>query len=101
MLSAIARNEDMKALNEMLMTKLYLTDATKRIAEFAFDLIGEGGLLAPTQEEGSMTMGWDSPGKWTGQYMMSLGIAIAGGTSNIQRNIIGEKLLGLPRDLRK
>jgi alkylation response protein AidB-like acyl-CoA dehydrogenase len=32
--------------------------------------------------------------------MMSLSTAIAGGASNIQRNIIGERLLGLPRDQR-
>ena len=35
---------------------------------------------------------------WLSQYMMSLGIAIAGGTANIQRNVIGERGLGLPRD---
>jgi alkylation response protein AidB-like acyl-CoA dehydrogenase len=32
--------------------------------------------------------------------MFSLAITLAGGTSNVQRNIIGERLLGLPRDRR-
>jgi hypothetical protein len=36
--------------------------------------------------------------RWISHYMYSLGIAVAGGTANIQRNVIGERALGLPRD---
>jgi len=36
-------------------------------------------------------------GGWTGTYLYSLADSIGGGTSQIQRNIIGERLLGLPR----
>ena len=36
--------------------------------------------------------------KWVNQIMGSLAVAIAGGASNIQRNVIAERGLGLPRD---
>ena len=35
---------------------------------------------------------------WITHYMYSLGIAIAGGSANVQRNVIAERGLGLPRD---
>jgi alkylation response protein AidB-like acyl-CoA dehydrogenase len=41
-----------------------------------------------------------TPGSWNARYMSAVAVAIAGGASNIQRNIIGERGLGLPRDLR-
>jgi hypothetical protein len=60
------------------------------------DLLGDDGLLGAGAEgmEGMLAGGRS----WIGQYMYSLGIAVAGGTANIQRNVIGERGLGLPRD---
>jgi len=50
-------------------------------------------LLGP---EGATTVG--DGGQWTFGFLANRCLTIAGGTSEIQRNVIGERLLGLPRD---
>ena len=39
----------------------------------------------------------DDASTWLEQYFRSFGLTISGGSSEIQRNIISEKVLGLPR----
>ena len=51
------------------------------------------GLLGP---EGATTVGRAQ--QWTFGFLANRCLTIAGGTSEIQRNVIGERLLGLPRD---
>jgi alkylation response protein AidB-like acyl-CoA dehydrogenase len=82
------------------MNKLYSTDAMQRITRLAFDLLGGDGLVAPVAEEYGMASQLRTPGGWVAQYMFAIANSIAGGASNIQRNIIGERGLGLPRDPR-
>ncbi len=100
MLGAIAKNEDAKAASEMLMAKLFSTNTQQLIAKLALDLIPDQGLRAPQGEDVVMGIKPYTEGRWVSTYMFVLAGAIAGGTSNIQRNIIGERLLGLPRDAR-
>jgi alkylation response protein AidB-like acyl-CoA dehydrogenase len=100
-LTAAARGEEHEVLLSLLATKLYSTQLGDAIARCAYDLLGAEGLLAPTEAD---VAGYGNTGTSTGfveQYLFSLGPLIAGGASNIQRNIIGERALGLPRDLRK
>jgi alkylation response protein AidB-like acyl-CoA dehydrogenase len=100
MLTAIHKNEDAKAMSELLMAKLFSTDTQQRLAKLALDLIPEDGLRAPGGDDVVIGIKPFNRGRWVSQYMFSLAGAIAGGTSNVQRNIIGERVLGLPRDQR-
>jgi alkylation response protein AidB-like acyl-CoA dehydrogenase len=99
MLTSTARGDLAGAALPMLMMKLYGTDLRARITDLAYDLIGARGLVAPSEAE-YQPYASGTPGAWTSRMMGALGVAIAGGASNIQRNIIGERGLGLPRDLR-
>ena len=42
-------------------------------------------------------MSIDGHGNWIGSYLQSFAYTIGGGTTDIQRNIVGERVLGLPR----
>jgi alkylation response protein AidB-like acyl-CoA dehydrogenase len=82
-----------------LMNKLHSTNIGSMVAKAALDIMGDDGLADPigrdTDQMGAVPT---SSRMWLNQYMYSLGIAVAGGTGNIQRNVIGERGFGLPRD---
>ncbi len=81
-----------------LMNKLISTNVGHETARIALDLLEDDGLLSAGEGGLAGVLPRDSRG-WVAQYMSSLGGAIAGGTANIQRNIIAERGLGLPRDM--
>jgi len=75
-----------------LVAKLNNTEIGKMISELAMDLAGEAMLTMPPEK------GPAGLERWLKQVMGSLALSIAGGASNIQRNIIAERGLGLPRE---
>ena len=92
-LSMAARGEDAGIIH--LMFKLNGTNINHEIAKTSREIIGDSFMLEPPTKEAWRSAG---PEKWNNQFMGSLGIAIAGGTSNIQRNILAERGLGLKFD---
>ncbi|MHB8330534.1 MAG: acyl-CoA dehydrogenase family protein, partial [Acidimicrobiales bacterium] len=71
---------------ESSWVKLTWSDMTQQLSETALAVLGG-----------------DSPlwGTWPRQWLWSKSASIAGGTSEVQRNIIGERILGLPREKRR
>ncbi len=99
-LTAEAKGEEFKVMLPMMMNKLYSTDTMQKIMTLAYDLLGADGMLAPTAEDIASYARTHTSTGFVEQYIFSQGPAIAGGTTNIQLNIIGERGLGLPRDIR-
>lgn len=76
-----------------MIVKLQGTELRHELEGLAIDVMGEIG-LAYTDENPYLQDG----GSWQYSYMYYLGLIIGGGTNQIQKNIIGERGLGLPRE---
>ena len=83
-LARLARGEDLGA--ESSLVKLFWAEASQRLGESAVALLGPGTLLAGDP--------------WEHRLLATRANSIMGGTSEIQRTVIGERLLGLPREPR-
>ncbi len=75
-----------------LIVKLEGCELNHQIGALALDALGELGPLA------SASPHVRANGAWPNQWMFALGLIIGGGTAQIQKNIIAERGLGLPRE---
>jgi len=73
---------------EASIRKLISMKLAQDVAEFGLELLGGAGA---TEEQGSAA-------GWTQAFLSSRCLTIAGGTTEVQLNVIGERILGLPRD---
>ena len=73
------------------MLKLCSSELGVRIAEFASELLGHNAIV-----DGPSEAVPDAP-RWVNRVLSARQYTISGGTSEIQRNIMGERVLGLPK----
>ena len=88
----LARGEEIGA--ESSIVKLFWAGMSQRLYETAIAVLGPDALLMPDDDDAV------DGGRWARGLLSTRANSIMGGTSEIQRNIIGERLLGLPREPR-
>jgi alkylation response protein AidB-like acyl-CoA dehydrogenase len=75
---------------EASITKLFFSEHTQRVQNLAIDL------------EGPVAQAWPADDRWrrntAWSFLRVRSKTIAGGTSEVQRNILGERVLGLPKE---
>jgi alkylation response protein AidB-like acyl-CoA dehydrogenase len=89
-LARLARGEELGS--ESSLVKLFWAGASQRLYATAVAILGADALLTagdPHALDG---------GRWVHGLLATRANSIQGGTSEIQRNVVGERLLGLPRE---
>ena len=76
---------------ETSIMKLFAAEYLRRLGDTALEMLGPEGMLL---DDGS-----PAAADWQMRFLHAPAIRIAGGSNEVQRNIIGERVLGLPRDL--
>jgi hypothetical protein len=76
---------------EASMIKFYATELAQRLANLGMQLLGLYGQLEPNSPRNRLR------GQWERFYLGSVGATIGAGATEVQRNIVAQRGLGLPR----
>jgi alkylation response protein AidB-like acyl-CoA dehydrogenase len=96
--AARGEQDSPKNLAAISVLKLLGSEAEQSASEYILAAAGADGLLHPATTAPYAHMNLDQLGaSWFERYVRSFAGTIAGGTSEIQRNIIAQRILGLPQ----
>jgi alkylation response protein AidB-like acyl-CoA dehydrogenase len=96
-LSALEKGESPGAAASI--TKLSYSEFEKRYHELVQEILGPWG-QDMSGAAGEVDTSSGEPGTWATAYLWSRAGTIYSGSSEIQKNIIGERVLGLPKEIR-
>jgi alkylation response protein AidB-like acyl-CoA dehydrogenase len=91
-MSALSRGQTPGPENSI--TKIVSAGKLQGIGSFAIDLMDMGGIVVDPDSDDLHSQ------LFQGSFMGAPGLRIAGGTDEVLRNIIAERVLGLPQDVR-
>jgi hypothetical protein len=98
-LSALNKGDSPGAASSI--TKLSYTEFEKRYYETALEILGPWGQLMTAREEfEEIDTSSGEAGTWATAFLWARAGTIYSGSSEIQKNIIGERVLGLPKEVR-
>lgn len=80
---------------ESSVRKIIADEHGQHVMTLARDIIGADAMLTGVETEPQKTLKNHS---WYSGYMFSQALTIGGGTGEVQRNILGERVLGLPHE---
>jgi alkylation response protein AidB-like acyl-CoA dehydrogenase len=99
-LSALQKGEPISSASSI--TKLSYTEFEKRYFEIALEILGPWGqIMTPSADEvAEVATSNGEPGTFATAFLFSRAGTIYSGSSEIQKNVIGERVLGLPKEIR-
>jgi alkylation response protein AidB-like acyl-CoA dehydrogenase len=99
-LSALQKGEPISSASSI--TKLSYTEFEKRYFEICLEILGPWGqiMTSSPDEVGEVSTSNGEPGTFATAFLFSRAGTIYSGSSEIQKNVIGERVLGLPKEIR-
>jgi alkylation response protein AidB-like acyl-CoA dehydrogenase len=101
----IMRYQGLRTLSEVVarkepgpasaLDKMFWSEYAQRFAELVLNIRGADSMILP---DGATGEGRYAPDRWQRNFLSTRSATNWGGTAQVQRNIVGERVLGLPKD---